>query len=80
MIHSKFDMLSKRTFISIVFVLFLLLQACSQKTHEAERPLKAPRGFRSEGFMKAAYTIGLLKLIETEPVVPENIEVHKDVV
>jgi len=61
-------------------MLFLLLQACSQKTHEGERPLKAPRGYRSEGFMKAAYAIGLLKLIETEPAVPDSIEVLKDIV
>ncbi|MEA3478884.1 MAG: alpha/beta hydrolase, partial [Bacteroidota bacterium] len=36
--------------------------------------------FRSEGILKAAYALRLLKLIETEPTVPENIEVHKDIV
>ena len=58
----------------------MLFLACTQEPHEGERPLKAPRGFRSEGFLKAAYAIRLLKLIETEPAVPESIEVQKDIV
>ena len=74
-------MLTKRTYISIVFMFFVLLQAFSQEKHEGgERPLKAPRGYRSETILKAAYVIRLLKLIETEPAVPEGIEVQKDIV
>ena len=81
--------MTRKTLISIAILLIVLLQAYSQEAHEAheahevqewERPLKAPRGFRSEGFLKAAYAIGFLKLIETEPAVPENIEVQKDIV
>ena len=72
--------MTRIAFISSVLLLLMLLQACSQETQEGERPLKAPRGFRSEGFLKAAYAIRLLKLIETEPAVPESIEVRKDIV
>jgi acetyl esterase/lipase len=75
--------MSRIAFISSVLMLLMLHQACSQEVpeaHEVEQALKAPRGFRSEGILKAAYALRLLKLIETEPTVPENIEVHKDIV
>lgn len=69
--------------ISGILMLLMLHQACSQEApeaHEAEQALKAPRGFKSEGMLKAAYALRILKLIETEPAVPENIEVQKDIV
>ncbi len=70
--------MSRITFISSALLLLMLLQACSQEAPEEDRPLKAPRGFRSEGLLKAAYALHLLKLIETEPAVPDSIEVRKD--
>ena len=73
-------MMTKKVFISSVLLLLMLLPGCSQETHQGDRSLKPPRGYRSEGFMKAAYAIHLLKLIETEPAVPEGIEVKKDIV
>lgn len=73
-------MFVKATSISSALLFLMLFLACTQEPHEGERPLKAPRGFRSEGFLKAAYAIRLLKLIETEPAVPESIEVQKDIV
>ena len=73
-------MMTKKVFISSVLLLLMLLLGCSQETHQWEEPMKPPRGYRSEGFMKAAYAIRLLKLIETEPAVPDNIEVRKNIV
>jgi acetyl esterase/lipase len=60
--------------VSSVLLLLMLLPACSQEVVREERPLKAPRGYRSEGLLKAAYALRFLKLIETEPTVPETIE------
>jgi acetyl esterase/lipase len=71
--------MSRITFISSALLLLMLLQACSQEAPEDDRPLKAPRGFRSEGLLKVSYALHLLKLIETEPAVPDNIEVRKDI-
>ena len=42
--------------------------------------MKAPRGYRSEACLKMAYALGFLDLIETEPEVPESIEVLMDIV
>ena len=70
----------KKALIPSVFLLFMLIQAFSQETYEVEQPLKAPRGFRSEGLLKVAYALGFLDLIETEPKVPESIEVRKDII
>ena len=61
-------------------LLFMLIQGYSQEAYEGERPLKAPRGFRSEAIMKLSYALGFLDLIETEPEVPESIEVFNDIV
>lgn len=66
--------MSRITFISSVFLLLILFPAFSQEVAKGERPLKAPRGYRSEGLLKAAYALRFLKLIETEPAVPETIE------
>ncbi|MEN8226722.1 MAG: alpha/beta hydrolase [Bacteroidota bacterium] len=57
----------------------VLLQAYSQETNDGDRPLKAPRGFRSEAFLKVAYAMGFLDLIETEPAVPSSVEVKNDI-
>jgi len=73
-------MMTKKVLISSVLLLFTLLLGCSQEKHQGEEPMKSPRGFRNEGLMKAAYAIGFLKLIETEPAIPEGIDVKKDIV
>ena len=73
-------MMTKKVSISSVLLLLMLLLGCSQEMHQGEEPLKPPRGYRSEGLMKVAYALGFLKLIETEPAVPEGIEVKKDIV
>jgi len=71
--------MSRLAFISGILLLLMLLPACTQELAEGERPIKAPRGYRSEGMLKAAYALRFLKLIETEPAVPETIEVRKDI-
>jgi len=71
--------MSRIAFISSILLLLILLPACSQEVAEGDRPLKAPRGYRSEGLLKAAYALRFLKLIETDPAVPETIEVRKDI-
>lgn len=73
-------MLTRKSIALGMLLFFMLIQACSQTAINDIRPLKAPRGFRSEGLLKVAYTLGFLDLIETEPVVPESIEVWKDIV
>lgn len=72
--------MSRIAYISIALLLLMLLQACSQEVQEVERPLEAPRGFRGEGMLKVAYALRMIKLVETEPEVPENIEAHKDII
>jgi acetyl esterase/lipase len=72
--------MNKIAVLSSALLLLMLLQACSQEAPEGDRPVKAPRGFRSEGSLKVAYALHLLKLIETEPDLPENIDVQKDIV
>ena len=73
-------MFTKKTNVLSAFLLFTLLQAFSQEAHEAVRPMKAPRGYRSEAILKVAHALGFLDLIETEPAVPESIVVQKDIV
>jgi len=71
--------MSRIAFTSGVLLLLMLLQACSQDVPEGDGPPKAPRGFRSEGMLKAAYALRLLKLIDTEPEVPAYMDVQKDI-
>jgi acetyl esterase/lipase len=72
--------MNKIALLSSALLLLMLLQAYSQVAPEGDRPLKAPRGFRSEGALKAAFVLRLLKLIDTEPVLPENIDEQKDII
>jgi len=73
-------MMGRRAYLSGILLFFLLVQACSQELHTEARPLKAPRGFRGEGMLKAALALRLVKLVDTEPAVPGNIKVEKDIV
>ncbi len=71
--------MSRKALISGVLLLLMLLMACSQEAYEGEEALKAPRGFRSEGSLKVAYALRLIKLIDTEPSIPATIDVQKDI-
>jgi len=46
---------------------------------ESENDLKPPRGYPNETFLKAAYVTGLLKLIDTRPAVPEELQVYEGI-
>ena len=73
-------MMTKKVLIASVFLVLMLLLACTQEPPPGEEAMKTPRGYRSENLIKVAYALRLLKLIETEPAVPENIEVQKDII
>ncbi len=62
-----------------LFVTTLILSSCSSQSTDPDRPMKPPNGFMNETFLKIAYSMGMLDLIEDDPVVPENIEAFKDI-
>ena len=68
--------MNKWTFLFITSM-FCALTGCAQK--DPDRPLQAPRGYMNETILKVAYGLGMLDLIDTEPVVPENIVEIKDI-
>ena len=69
---------SMKKFLLPLFILSqLIICGCAQND---ELPMKAPRGFSNETFLKMAYALRFLDLIETKLTVPENIEVFKDIV
>lgn len=72
-------MTMKKVFILILFLFIIFIQACSQDEYNINRPMKAPRGYMNETLLKVAYAIGIIDLIETEPAVPDNIDVYKDI-
>ena len=67
----------------ILFVLAgifaLSLPACSARKFKSGDGLKAPRGYRSEFFLKAAYAMGRLDLVDMEPDIPPELKVYSDV-
>ena len=64
----------------LVYFLILLsiIASCSTKSSDPDRPLAPPRGYMNETFMKISYGLGMLDLIETEPEVPNDIEVYEN--
>ena len=55
------------------------LTGCTVKTVDPLRPLDPPRGFPNETILKVAYGLGMLDLIDTEPEVPQDIEVLENI-
>jgi len=50
------------------------IAASSCKNHQPpNRAMEAPSGYMNETFLKISYALGMLDLIDTEPVVPEDI-------
>ena len=62
-----------------IFILTALSLSCSTKTADPNRPLSPPKGYMNETFMKISYGLGMLELIETEPVIPDEIIAIKDI-
>ncbi len=65
-------------FALIIFLSFIFFYSCAQKPGKNDPP-KPPRGYMNETFLKAAYFVGLLDLIDTEPEVPKNILVTRNI-
>ncbi|MCK5208515.1 MAG: alpha/beta hydrolase, partial [Cyclobacteriaceae bacterium] len=59
--------------------IFLLILSCNTKTVDPHRPLNPPKGYMNETFLKIAYGLGMLDLIDTEPDVPDEIQEIKDI-
>lgn len=62
-----------------VFIVLVIVASCATTSVDPDRPLKAPRGYINETFLKIAYGVGLLDLIDTKPAVPEHILEIKDI-
>jgi acetyl esterase/lipase len=66
----------------IVFSLILipfLLSACAQPSAD-DNPPRPPHGYPSETLLKTAYVLGMIKLIDTNPAVPEDLAVHRGII
>lgn len=63
----------------VVFIALIIINSCATTSVDPDRPLKAPRGYMNETFLKIAYGVGLLDLIDTKPAVPEHILEIKDI-
>ena len=62
-----------------VFIALVIVASCATTSIDPDRPLKAPRGYLNETFLKIAYGLGMLDLIETNPEVPDDILELKDI-
>ena len=69
----------KRFLIVLFLTSQIFLNACTQEKAGDTNAPKAPRGYINETFLKAAYALGFLDLIETKPAIPENIKEFKDI-
>ncbi len=73
----------KRKLILLVLVLAgmsaIFIPGCSLKKLNSGEGPEAPRGYRSEFFLKAAYAIGRLDIIDMEPDIPPELKVYSDV-
>ena len=72
-----------KKYISYTVTLLLILvqvTGCAQNARKQETLPKPPHGYPNETLLKAAYALGLLKLIDANPEVPKNLAVYKDIV
>lgn len=63
----------------IVLLLLLVVFGCHPNLQDKSRPLEPPKGYMNETFLKIAYALGRLDLIDTEPAVPGNIQEYKNI-
>lgn len=63
----------------VFMTLLLVLNGCKTPSPTESQPLKAPKGYLNETFMKISYALGFLNLIDTEPSIPENTQEFKDI-
>jgi acetyl esterase/lipase len=65
----------KRFVFLFVVAFAILLSSCTLNNSKNDAVPKPPRGFLNETLLKASYAAGLLDLIDTEPAVPEELQV-----
>ncbi|MBS3776129.1 MAG: alpha/beta hydrolase [Bacteroidales bacterium] len=72
--------MKKLFLLTFAFLLILLIVPflSEQGSEEGGGP-EAPKGYRSEFFLKAAYALGRLDLIDMEPAIPEELKVYSDI-
>ncbi len=63
----------------VILLTFFTILGCNTDTTDQDRPLKAPKGYMNETFLKIAYGLNMLDLLDAEPPVPDNIEAFKDI-
>lgn len=64
----------------LVSILILMaLFSCKTRPQSESRPLKAPKGYMNETFLKISYALGFLDLVDTAPSVPEDIQEFKNI-
>ena len=68
-----------KVFLIGFFLSQCILTGCGQEG-PGDIPPKPPRGYMNETFLKIAYGLGFLDLVDTSPAVPENIKEIRDVV
>ncbi|MEQ8679791.1 MAG: alpha/beta hydrolase, partial [Cyclobacteriaceae bacterium] len=63
----------------VTLITFITLLSCSTQSTDQDRPVKPPKGYMNETFLKIAYGMGMLDLIESEPPVPDEIQEIKNI-
>lgn len=63
--------------ISLFMLVFLF--SCNSQPIDNSRPLKAPKGYWNETFLKISYGLGMLDLINTTPEIPIDIQEIKNI-
>lgn len=65
-------------FCLMILVIFLFLKGCYYR-YDKNDFTKPPRGYPNFTLLKAAYVLGLVKIINLKPEVPESIKEYKDI-
>lgn len=65
-----------RTIILLIILsgIALLISACAIRPVSYDGPPSPPRGYKNEKMLRLAVGLRMLKLVDVEPPVPENIE------
>lgn len=65
--------------LSVTLILILMVFSCHPNLKDKSLPLKPPKGYMNETFVKISYALGRLDLVDTEPAVPDDILELKDI-
>ncbi len=61
------------------FIVLFMAAGCSLIKYNQDGEPKAPRGYKNEFFLKAAYAVGMIDMIDTEPAIPSELKVFSDI-